>query len=174
MAERLPTTDRGQDGYANAVDEDCNHAWKWIPAGDIYQCSKCAGITLDPAGSGECFITTAVHGHSPTLEALRAYRDGPLSAWAAGRGLISVYERVSPPIAATLHAAPDSSVTRWIRWVVFHCGSLADRHARTDARILKASLSLVLITSYALCLVIGSLYWLLGDNAVRDANEGAG
>lgn len=170
MVERLPASrEPAQGGYANAVDEECTHEWKWIPNGGIYQCERCSGIVRDPSEIDDCFITTAVHGHNPTLESLRDYRDEAMAAWAAGRVLIEVYERVSPPIAATLRETPNSVVTRWIRWVVLHCGNLADRHAHTESRALKTGFSVLLVTAYILCLVIGCLYWLLGPGAIRDA-----
>ena len=63
--------------------------------------SKLPPIQVTPGtGGGRCFIATAVHGaDSPEVRLLRAFRDDHLKKYFAGRGLVSLYETVSPPIA---------------------------------------------------------------------------
>lgn len=51
-----------------------------------------------------CFIATAVYGdhYAPEVIALRRFRDEALATRALGRAAVSMYYRVSPPIAAYL------------------------------------------------------------------------
>ena len=48
-----------------------------------------------------CFIATAAHGSyiDPSVGTLRTFRDGYLMTNAVGRGLVSTYYKISPPVA---------------------------------------------------------------------------
>lgn len=74
-----------------------------------------------------CFITTAVAGESETLTTLRGFRDDAMTPTLVGGAMVALYERISPPIAATLSAHPESRTTRAVRWLVRRCAGIADR-----------------------------------------------
>lgn len=66
-------------------------------------------------GSGGCFIATAVCGESSVeVERLRRFREAVLRQCAAGRWLISFYERVSPMLATRINGC------RWLRELLRH------------------------------------------------------
>lgn len=106
-----------------------------------------------------CFITTATAGDGPALDALRNFRDGSLSQSALGRALVTIYNTMSPPIAATLARHPSSRTTRLVRWLVHRCASLAQwrTHASPAIRVI---LTIVLVTLYIVgleCAAFGHL-----------------
>ena len=61
------------------------------------------GINVGGGGGG-CFIATAAYGSAlhPHVNALREFRDNRLKKAMIGRAIISLYERVSPPLAAVI------------------------------------------------------------------------
>ena len=60
------------------------------------------------SGKKGCFIATAVYGDSdaPEVVILRRWRDDKLSRTPAGRAGISIYYKVSPPVAKLLTRVP--------------------------------------------------------------------
>lgn len=99
-----------------------------------------------------CFITTAVAGESETLSTLRGFRDDAMTPTLVGGALVALYERISPPIAATLSAHPDSRTTRSVRWLVRRCAAIARRRETVEGvnRGLH-SVALVLLYVFGLC-----------------------
>ncbi|MCL4476491.1 MAG: Ig domain-containing protein [Nitrospirae bacterium] len=59
---------------------------------------------IDIGGGGGCFVATAAYGSAlhPHVSALRLFRDNHLKKTAMGRAFISLYERLSPPLAALI------------------------------------------------------------------------
>lgn len=109
-----------------------------------------------------CFITTAAAGEGPTLDALRGFRDGAMTPTAPGRALVAVYERVSPPIAATIEDHPDSLTARAVGSLVEGCGTLA-RYREGASGATRTALSLLLTLLY----VVGVTVALVGHLLVR-------
>src|SRR4051794_17521948 len=85
-------------------------------------------------GTKTCFIATAaLPPAAAELEILRAWRDDMLRSHRAGRRLIAVYERVSPPLARVIaRSAFLRSVVR--STVVLPCARLARRSLQRAAR----------------------------------------
>lgn len=108
-----------------------------------------------------CFVTTATAGEGRTLSLLREFRDDVMAPSRAGRGLLVVYDAVSPPVAATLAAHPDATGTRAVRRLVERCGSLADRRRRA-APAGRVALSCALVALYVVgvCLALAVHGWL--------------
>lgn len=94
-----------------------------------YEKADCERVTITQHHSS-CFITTAAAGEGETLDSLRSFRDEALAATPAGRALVAVYERISPPVAATLAAHPGGRTAGAVRLLVERCGALADRRRR--------------------------------------------
>ncbi len=74
------------------------------PALLVHQTGKTPVVPYPPqfqTVSSRCFIATAVCGgdDAPEVEQLRHFRDTVMRRKAAGRWLISLYERISPPLA---------------------------------------------------------------------------
>jgi len=104
-----------------------------------------------------CFITTATAGEGPTLDSLRGFRADVLAPSPTGRGLLRLYEAISPPIAATLARHPESTATHLVRGLVDRCGSLADRRRATSEDGERAALSVALIVLYVVGVCLGAL-----------------
>ncbi|WP_254863944.1 S8 family peptidase [Halovivax gelatinilyticus] len=107
-------------------------------------------------GGGGCFITTATAGEGETLDSLRRFRDDSMSATPMGRALVDLYYRISPPIADTLAAHPDSATSRVTRGIVDVCASLSDAQAETDSRLKSASLGVALTSLYMVGITVGA------------------
>lgn len=110
-----------------------------------------------------CFITTATAGDGPTLNTLRAFRDDALIRTPPGRALVHLYEIVSPPIAATLARHPHARTTRFVRWLIERCASLAHHRSASHSSIVQSVLSVVLTTLY----IIGLCSAALGHGWIR-------
>lgn len=104
-----------------------------------------------------CFITTATAGEGPTLDSLRGFRGDVMAPSPVGRGLLHVYEAISPPVAATLDRHPDAVPTRLVRRLVERCGTLADRRRAVRGDGERAVLSLALIALYVVGVCLGAL-----------------
>lgn len=67
-----------------------------------------SGEGVGGGGGGGCFIATAAYGTSmhPDVAELRRFRDEVLVPHAAGRWLVNVYYRVSPPVARYIASRP--------------------------------------------------------------------
>ncbi|WP_248896959.1 CFI-box-CTERM domain-containing protein [Haloplanus halobius] len=109
-----------------------------------------------------CFITTATAGSGRTLDSLRGFRADVMRPTRTGRALLRVYERVSPPIAATVDRNPDAAPTRLVRWLVERCGTLADdrREATTATGRASRSVALVVLYVVGVCLAALAHGWL--------------
>lgn len=109
-----------------------------------------------------CFITTATAGDGATLDVLRRFRDDAMRPTPVGRLLVGTYYAVSPPVAATLAAHPESRPTRLVRWLVERCGDLARRREATDLAVASVALATALTLAYAVGLVVavGGHLWL--------------
>ena len=110
-----------------------------------------------------CFITTAAAGEGPTLDALRGFRDDALAPSPAGRALLSVYDAVSPSVAATLSRHPDARTTRGVRRLVEFCGELARRRTASDAAAVRTGLTFLLTALYA----VGVAFAVVGECGLR-------
>lgn len=99
-----------------------------------------------------CFLTTAVVGEGETLETLRGFRDETLARSLAGRALVGLYYAVSPPVARTLAAHPDSRTAAVVRWLVDRCARLLDRRERS--RRLRGSIAVLVVALYVVGLAI--------------------
>ncbi|MFZ5863416.1 MAG: S8 family serine peptidase [Nitrospirota bacterium] len=64
--------------------------------------------TAGEGSVGFCFIATAAYGSAwhPHVASLRTFRDHRLRPFAVGRAAISIYETISPPIAAFIAPRP--------------------------------------------------------------------
>jgi hypothetical protein len=101
-----------------------------------------------------CFLTTAVAGEGETLETLREFRDETLRLTVPGRVLVGLYYLVSPPVARTLAAHPDSRTAAAVRWFVDRCAGLLDRRERS--RRGQAPLSVLVVLLYVVGLVVAT------------------
>ncbi|PSP86574.1 hypothetical protein BRC83_00230 [Halobacteriales archaeon QS_1_68_17] len=119
-----------------------------------YEKSDLVRVEVDQHHSA-CFITTAAAGEGATLDALRSFRDGALRPRPWGRALVGLYERVSPPIAATIAARPDSITARAVGALVGICGRLARVRANREGPI-RPALTAVLIFLYAVGLFVAA------------------
>jgi hypothetical protein len=119
-----------------------------------------------------CFVTTAAAGEGPTLDSLRGFRADVMAPSRAGRGLLRLYEAVSPPIAATLDRHPEAASTRLVCRLVERCGSLADRRRAATGDAERAALSAVLIGLYIVGVGLAALAhgWLRGGEAAESLN----
>lgn len=119
-------------------------------------CSESSDTCQNCSGGGGCFITTATAGESPTLDSLRRFRDESMALTPVGRALIGLYYRISPPIADTLGAHPESRTTRVTRKLVEFCASLSDAQEETDSRVKSMSLGVTLTLLYMTVVAIGA------------------
>ncbi len=97
-------------------------------------------------GSGDndhCFIATAAYGTgwSHELTALRSLRDDYLALTPWGRGLIAVYERLSPPLAALI--APRPALRATVRTLLTPVVAAAARPLVSSAAVLALLLGLL-------------------------------
>lgn len=123
-----------------------------------------SGSTESPTSSGGgCVITTAVASDPATLSSLRRFRDDSMSRTLVGRGLLALYYRLGPPVAATLDRHPESRTRRTVRRIVRTCAALEDRRHRTRSRVQSALIAATLVTVYA----GGGLVGLAGHVLIR-------
>lgn len=111
----------------------------------------------------ECFITTATADEPATLDSLRRFRDESMAATPVGRGLVGLYERISPPIAATLAHNPDSRTATVTRRLVQRCASLSDEQAQSGSR----ARSILFGVQLTLLYVVGVALAAVGHGAIR-------
>lgn len=102
-----------------------------------------------------CFITTAVAGEPETLSTLRGFRDDAMTPTLVGGALVDLYERISPPIAATLSAHPHSRTTRSVRWLVRRCAAIARRREGVEG-VSRGLHSVALVVLYVLGLCVAA------------------
>lgn len=119
-----------------------------------YRKRELARVTVEQHHSS-CFVTTAVAGEERTLADLRRFRDDALSPSPYGRPLVGLYERISPPIAATLAARPDGGTARAVRWLVRTCARLA-RRRETASPPERAVLSALLVALYVVGVAVAA------------------
>ena len=105
---------------------------------------------------GGCFITTATAGEGQTLTSLRRFRDDSMATTPLGRAMIQLYYKISPPIADTLAAHPESRTARACRRIVDVCASLSDKQSQTDSRVKSASLGVALTMLYMVGIAVGA------------------
>lgn len=87
--------------------------WDWGGPGAPGPVQPVLNPSCDETGGGStgggsrCFIATAACGsHSIEVSTLRAFRDECLLSNSPGRVLVSLYERLSPPMASILAKSP--------------------------------------------------------------------
>lgn len=112
---------------------------------------------------GFCFITTATAREQSTLDSLRRFRDDSMATTPVGRGLVGLYDRISPPIARALERHPESRTARLCRWYVRRCAALSDRQRDHDTRPGTAALGALVATLY----VVGVLIAAAGYAGIR-------
>lgn len=127
-----------------------------FPAGDTvtYRKTEVTRVSVEQHHSA-CFITTAVAGEERTLAALRGFRDGTLERSPLGRPLVALYERVSPPVAATLAARPDGPTARVVRGLVRRCAGLA-RRRETATPPMRSALTVLLVALYVVGVAVAA------------------
>ncbi len=84
----------------------------------IRHCSS-VEVIEPPDDDGWCFIATAAYGSymDSHVDILRQFRDSYLMTTPAGRGLVSAYYRLSPPVARFIDKHPGSKpVVRGMLW----------------------------------------------------------
>ena len=84
----------------------------------IRHCSS-VEVIEPPEDDGWCFIATAAYGSymDSNVDILRQFRDSYLMTTPAGRGLVSAYYRLSPPVARFIDKHPGSKpVVRGMLW----------------------------------------------------------
>ena len=116
---------------------------------DDESCQNCSG-------GGGCFITTATAGESDELDSLRRFRDESMAATPLGKALVGLYYKISPPIADTLAAHPESRTTRATHKLVELCASISDAQDETDSRVKSASLGAALTLLYTVGIAVGA------------------
>lgn len=116
-----------------------------------------------------CFITTATVDEGDVLDALRGFRDDVLARSVPGRGLLRIYDAVSPPIAATLARHPTARTTRFVRWLVERCATLANRRATSASLPVRVALSALLVALY----VVGVCFAAGGHVCIRVTERAA-
>lgn len=114
-------------------------------------------------GGSSCVITTAAASDPATLSSLRRFRDDSMSRSRVGRGLLALYYRLGPPVAATLDQHPESRTRRTVRQIVRGCATLADRQCQTQSRVRSALITATLVTVYA----VGGLVGLAGHVIIQ-------
>ncbi|PSP80859.1 serine protease [Halobacteriales archaeon QS_1_68_20] len=120
--------------------------------------SSCDGGTScqNCSGGGGCFITTATAGEGETLDSLRRFRDESMAATPLGRGLVSLYYKISPPIAETLERNPDSRTASVVRKIVDTCADLSDKQEATDSPVESAALGATLTALYMVGITVSA------------------
>lgn len=157
-------TEHAQVYLRHTTDEFVISSDDSFPADETTRYSKADLLRVEVAQQhSTCFITTATVGESETLDLLRGFREGVLRRTRAGRRLVGVYERVSPPIAHTLSRHPTARTTRLVRRLVAFSGALVDRRNGVSSRPYRGALSLVLTFIY----LVGVCCALAGHTAIR-------
>jgi hypothetical protein len=85
----------------------------------LRHCSSVKVIEPPDDDDGWCFIATAAYGSymDSNVDTLRQFRDSYLVTTPVGRGLVSAYYRLSPPVATFIDSHPSSKpVVRGMLW----------------------------------------------------------
>ena len=141
----------------SGLSEGTDYEFRAVAAtGDDSDTGSIQSFTTDSDDDGGCFITTATTGEGHSLNSLRRFRDESMGATPLGKALVGLYYRISPPIAETLAAHPESHTARTTRKLVELCASISDAQDETDSRVKSASLGVALTLLYMVGITVGA------------------
>ena len=104
---------------------------------------------VDDGDDGWCFIATAAYGSymDGHVSVLRQFRDSYMMTNPAGRGLVSVYYSISPPLAQLIDDNPSlKPVVRAGLWPVVSFSTVAINTTLVQKMAVAGGLALVIIT----------------------------